>query len=49
MLFFHLDQFEEGGFARTGMAKDKDELAVLDLDIDVIERYIFVVVRLVSF
>ena len=48
-LFFHLDQFEEGGFARTGMAKDKDELAVLDLDIDVIERYVFVVVRLVSF
>ena len=48
-LFFHLDQFEKGGFARTGMAKDKDELAVLDLDIDVIERYVFVVVRLVSF
>ena len=48
-LFFHLDEFEERRFARAGMAQDKDELAFLDMDIDIFQRYVFVVVRLVGF
>ena len=48
-LLLHLDQLQKGGFACTGVAKDKDKFSLLDMDVDVLQRNIFIVVGLIGF
>ena len=48
-LFLHQHQLEEGRFAGAGMPQHKDELAFVNLDVDIFQRNVFIVLRLVDF
>ena len=48
-LFFHLDQFEECGFARAGMAQDKNEFPFINVDVDIFQRHIFIILGFIYF
>ena len=45
--FLQQDQLEEGGFAGAGMAQHKNELAVVDVEVDVLQRDVLVVLRFI--
>ena len=36
--FFAEDQLQQGGFARAGVTQQKDELAVVDMEVDILQR-----------